>query len=108
MCSSVTDNGIRGLLQLSLEVHMSSSFRDLRVWQEAMILTGRVYKITAEFPKTETYGLTQQMRRAAVSVPSNIAEGKGHRSNKEFVHSFFTPAVRFGNCRPKSYWRSNC
>ena len=51
-----------------------------------MILTGRVYKITAEFPKTETYGLTQQMRRAAVSVPSNIAEGKGHRSNKEFVH----------------------
>ena len=86
MCSSVTDNGIRGLLQLSLEVHMSSSFRDLRVWQEAMILTGRVYKITAEFPKTETYGLTQQMRRAAVSMPSNIDEGKGHRSNKEFVH----------------------
>jgi four helix bundle protein len=42
--------------------------------------------MTAEFPKTETYGLTRQMRRAAVSVPSNIAEGKGHRSNKEFVH----------------------
>jgi four helix bundle protein len=41
---------------------------------------------TAEFPKAEIYGLAQQMRRAAVSVPSNIAEGKGHRSNKEFVH----------------------
>lgn len=68
---------------------MSSSFRDLRVWQEAMTLTGRVYRMTAEFPKTETYGLTQQMRRAAVSVPSNIAEGKGHRSNKEFAHFLF-------------------
>jgi four helix bundle protein len=45
--------------------------------------------MTAEFPKTETYGLTQQMRRAAVSVPSNIAEGKGHQSNKELVHFLF-------------------
>ncbi len=65
---------------------MSSSFRDLRVWQEAMALTTQIYKNTAEFPKFEVYGLGQQMRRAAVSVPSNIAEGKGHRSNKEFVH----------------------
>ena len=68
---------------------MASSFRDLRVWQEAMALTAQVYKSTAEFPKSETYGLAQQMRRAAVSVPSNIAEGKGHRSNKEFVHFLF-------------------
>jgi len=68
---------------------MASSFRDLRVWQEAMALTAQVYKNTAEFPKSETYGLVQQMRRAAVSVPSNIAEGKGHRSNKEFVHFLF-------------------
>lgn len=51
-----------------------------------MDLTAQVYKSTAEFPKAETYGLVQQMRRAAVSVPSNIAEGKGHRSNREFVH----------------------
>lgn len=65
---------------------MSSSFRDLRVWQEAMNLTAQVYRTTSEFPKAEIYGLAQQMRRAAVSVPSNIAEGKGHRSNKEFVH----------------------
>ena len=54
-----------------------------------MGLTAQVYRSTAEFPKSETYGLAQQMRRAAVSVPSNIAEGKGHRSNKEFVHFLY-------------------
>ncbi|HEX3104268.1 MAG TPA: four helix bundle protein [Terriglobales bacterium] len=64
---------------------MSGSFRDLRVWQEAMKLTTEVYRTTARFPKHETYGVSQQIRRAAVSVPSNIAEGKGHRSDKEFV-----------------------
>jgi len=68
---------------------MSSSFRDLRVWQEAMRLVYEVYRETADFPKHEIYGLTQQMRRAAVSVPSNIAEGKGHRSDKEFRHFLF-------------------
>ena len=64
----------------------SSSFRDLRVWQEAMKLTAEIYRSTAKFPKHELYGLSQQIRRAAVSVPSNIAEGKGHRSDKEFTH----------------------
>ncbi len=64
----------------------ASSFRDLRVWQEAMNLTTAIYKSTARFPKHELYGLRLQVRRAAVSVPSNIAEGKGHRSDKEFVH----------------------
>ncbi len=67
----------------------SSSFRDLRVWQEAMSLAGEIYKSTMTFPKHELYGLTQQVRRAAVSMPSNIAEGKGHRSNKEFSHFLF-------------------
>jgi four helix bundle protein len=62
-----------------------SSFRDLRVWQEAMKLTTEIYRSTTNFPKHELYGLSQQIRRAAVSVPSNIAEGKGHRSDKEFV-----------------------
>jgi four helix bundle protein len=64
----------------------TSSFRDLRVWQEAMKLTAEIYRSTTVFPRHELYGLSQQIRRAAVSVPSNIAEGKGHRSNKEFVH----------------------
>lgn len=63
---------------------MSASFKDLRVWQAAVKFTVDVYKATSSFPKHELYGLTQQVRRAAVSVPSNIAEGKGHRSNREF------------------------
>jgi len=65
---------------------MSASFKDLRVWREAMKLTVEVYRATAQFPRHELYGLTQQLRRAAVSVPSNIAEGKGHRSDCEFGH----------------------
>ena len=66
-----------------------SSFQDLRVWQEAMKLAAEIYRSTANFPRHELYGLSQQIRRAAVSVPSNIAEGKGHRSDKEFVHFLF-------------------
>jgi four helix bundle protein len=65
------------------------AFTDLRVWQQAMKLTLDIYRSTANFPKHEVYGLTQQMRRAAVSVPSNIAEGKGHKSDRElsrFLH----------------------
>jgi four helix bundle protein len=71
---------------------MSTSFRELRVWQQAMDLTLIVYQATGAFPKHELYGLTSQMRRAAVSVPSNIAEGKGHRSDKEFQRFCFTRA----------------
>ena len=56
---------------------MSASYRDLRVWQRAMDLVVSVYNETQEFPRQELYGLTSQMRRAAVSIPSNIAEGKG-------------------------------
>jgi four helix bundle protein len=67
----------------------NSTFHDLRVWQEAMSLTEEIYRATARFPKHELYGLSSQMRRAAVSVPSNIAEGKGHRSDPEFVRFLF-------------------
>jgi four helix bundle protein len=63
----------------------ASSFQDLRVWQTAMKLACEVYRGTVGFPKHELYGLTQQLRRAAVSVPSNIAEGKGRYSNREFA-----------------------
>src|SRR5437879_12049025 len=63
---------------------MLSSFKDVRVWQEAMRFAVDVYRATAQFPRHELYGLSQQLRRAAVSVPSNIAEGKGHRSDREF------------------------
>src|SRR5271165_4145400 len=68
---------------------MSSSFRDFRVWQDGMKLAREVYRDTASFPKHELYGLTQQIRRAAVSVPSNVAEGKGRYSDKEFAHFLF-------------------
>jgi len=63
---------------------MSASFKDLRVWQEAMRFAVDIYRATSQFPRHELYGLSQQLRRAAVSVPSNIAEGKGHRSDREF------------------------
>lgn len=62
---------------------MDGSYRDLRVWQRAMELVVRIYQETQEFPKSEAYGLTSQMRRAAVSVPSNIAEGKGRLTDPD-------------------------
>jgi four helix bundle protein len=68
---------------------MASSFKDLRVWQDAIKLAVAVYGVTEKFPKHELYGLTSQIRRAAVSVASNIAEGKGHRSNREFCNFLF-------------------
>lgn len=63
---------------------MSQSFRDLQVWQRAMQLTVAIYRLTKGFPRDEIYGLTSQIRRAAVSVPSNIAEGQGRLSPGEF------------------------
>jgi four helix bundle protein len=71
---------------------MSASFKDLRVWQEAMKFAVEIYRATAQFPRHELYGLSNQLRRAAVSVPSNIAEGKGHRSDREFGN--FLPHAR--------------
>jgi four helix bundle protein len=61
-----------------------SSYKDLIVWQKAMDLVMLVYELTKGFPKEETYGLMNQLRRAAVSVPSNIAEGHERRSTAEF------------------------
>ena len=65
---------------------MVNSFRDLRVWQAGMELAESIYQLTATFPKQEMYGLTSQLRRAAVSVPSNIAEGHTRESTKEYLH----------------------
>ncbi|HLI64649.1 MAG TPA: four helix bundle protein [Terriglobales bacterium] len=65
---------------------MGKSYRDLVAWQKAMDLVTLVYEITACFPQEEHYGLTSQLRRAAVSVPSNIAEGQGRRGVAEFRH----------------------
>lgn len=60
------------------------SYRDLVVWQKSMDLVVTVYNITDKFPKSEIYGLTSQMRRSSVSIPSNIAEGRRRGSKKEF------------------------
>ena len=65
---------------------MGNGYRDLIVWHRAVELTVSVYKITEEFPQSEIYGLTAQMRRSAVSIPSNIAEGSKRGSRKDFTH----------------------
>ena len=64
---------------------MGQSFRDLAVWQRSVALTVAVYKLTSVFPDTEKFGLTNQMRRAAVSVASNIAEGYGRSTKGEYI-----------------------
>ena len=62
----------------------TTSFKDLIVWQKSYRLVREVYKVTKSFPKDELYGLSQQMRRSAVSIPSNIAEGYGRQFGKEY------------------------
>ncbi|MFP5246312.1 MAG: four helix bundle protein [Thermoanaerobaculia bacterium] len=62
-----------------------SNYYELEVWQKSRALTSEVYRITRDFPRVEMFGLTQQMRRAAVSVPSNIAEAHGRRSDADIV-----------------------
>ena len=61
-----------------------NNYKELIVWQKSMLLTELVYKITLSFTEEEKYGLISQIRRCAVTVPSNIAEGAGRNSNKEF------------------------
>lgn len=65
---------------------MRRKHQDLLAWQQAIELVKLVYKITPAFPQHEIYGLTSQMRRVAVSIPANIAEGAGRNSKQEFVH----------------------
>ena len=66
-----------------------SNYRDLDVWHRARALTRDIYQITAQFPRSEIFGLVQQLRRAAVSVVSNIAEGQGRWSHAEQVRFYF-------------------
>ena len=61
-------------------------YEDLKVWQKAMLLAKTMYGLQKQLPKEETYGLGDQIRRAAVSIPSNIAEGFGRDTDKEFRH----------------------
>ena len=65
---------------------MKRNHRNLRAWQQAVELVSAIYHLTASFPEAERYGLTSQMRRAAVSVPANIAEGAARSGTKELLH----------------------
>ncbi|HZB46506.1 MAG TPA: four helix bundle protein [Pyrinomonadaceae bacterium] len=72
------------------------NYRDLIAWQKAMDLVEVVYKATGQFPKEEIYGLTNQLRRAVVSIPSNIAEGQGRKSDNDFRRFL---AISYGSLR---------
>lgn len=61
------------------------NFREIKIWQEALVLVKEVYAFTTKLPKEEKFGITSQINRSAVSIPSNIAEGSGRTSNKEFI-----------------------
>ena len=68
------------------EIRLILSYQDLQVWQKSMDLVVEIYKIVKLLPKEETYALSDQMRRAAVSIPSNIAEGQQRQTTKEFKY----------------------
>jgi len=64
---------------------MNRTYRDLIVWQKSMELVSEIYRVTGNFPRSETYGITSQMRRAAVSIPSNLAEGQARYHPRDFL-----------------------
>ncbi|MBI5045248.1 MAG: four helix bundle protein [Candidatus Levybacteria bacterium] len=72
------------------------SYKNLIVWQKSIILVKEVYQLTKNFPRSELYGLTSQMRRSAISIPSNIAEGYGRKSTKEYAQFY---GIAFGSAR---------
>ena len=75
---------------------MLKNYKELKVWQRSYQLCLEIYRITKEFPKEERYGLTSQTRRAAVSVPSNIAEGYGRKTTLEYIQALY---IAYGsNC----------
>ncbi len=69
--------------------------KNLDVWKTSISIVTDIYQVTKAYPKEEIYGLTNQLRRAAVSIPSNIAEGAARRSNKEFVQFLY---ISLGSC----------
>jgi four helix bundle protein len=99
---------------------MSNTYRDLKVWQRSIDLAERIYRLTASFPVSEVYGLSSQMRRAAVSIASNIAEGWGRRSRKDYgrfvlvargsndeLQTQLVIAQRMGFCNAEQFGEAN-
>jgi four helix bundle protein len=75
---------------------MLKNFKELKVWQKAYQLCLEIYRVTRKFPKEEIYGLTSQLRRSAISIPSNIAEGYGRKTTGEYIQSLY---IAYGsNC----------
>jgi four helix bundle protein len=74
---------------------MIKSYKDLDVWKKGIAFAKRAYQITRNFPKEETYGLVSQIRRSAVSIPSNIAEGRSRQHKNEFVQFLY---IALGSC----------
>lgn len=65
------------------------SHKDLQVWQKAMVLVTEIYRLSENFPESEKFGLTSQIRRSAISIPSNIAEGFARKGNKELIQFLY-------------------
>jgi four helix bundle protein len=87
------DSRIQGVKDSS---EMLRSYKDLKVWQKSYKLCLDIYKLTKGFPKEELYSLTSQIRRSAISVPSNIAEGYGRKTTTEYLRSLY---IAYGsNC----------
>ena len=70
-------------------VRVLKTHYDLDVWNKSIVLVSNIYKTTAKFPKEEIYGLTSQIKRASISIPSNIAEGASRQTNKEFIQFLY-------------------
>ena len=70
-------------------------YKDLQIWQKGIDITDKVYSVTEDFPKSELYGLTSQMRKASVSIPSNVAEGFARYHNKEYRQFLY---ISLGSC----------
>lgn len=66
-------------------IHMSESYKNLKIWKDAVTLASDIYSVTKKFPKEEIFGITSQIRRAVVSVSSNIAEGSSRPSKKDYL-----------------------
>ncbi|HKC66104.1 MAG TPA: four helix bundle protein, partial [Pyrinomonadaceae bacterium] len=106
MAERRTSDGKRGEIVGSRQLAVGSksqrirwlvrNYSELIVWQKAMDLVEGIYAATKQFPKEEIYGLTSQIRRAAVSIPSNIAEGQGRKSINEFLHHL---SIAYGSLR---------